>query len=193
MKERFHFNEGRKLPAPFTWRALLLMAFGLTALCVSTRAQDGKGKEDRDGDERRELIRAEQPSAPCTPNQTAARDVETVARRGDVVSLPEPLETRILQLAARPHTYLPIHAFAEADKPSSLFQYYLIDSNGFQPNPRFPASTITQSKQLPTKPTAASPPSELCVWLLNLSQVCRPMPITLGHSSMYSPTSLAFL
>ena len=50
------------------------------------------------------------------------------------------LETRLLQLAARPHTYLPIHAFAEAvnsngsPKPSQLFQYYLIDTTGFQPN-----------------------------------------------------------
>jgi len=47
---------------------------------------------------------------------------------------PKPLETRLPQLAARPHTYLPIHVFAEADKPSQLFQYYLIDTTGFQPN-----------------------------------------------------------
>lgn len=38
-------------------------------------------------------------------------------------------------MAARPHSALPIQAFAEADKPSQLFQYYLLDSSGFEPNP----------------------------------------------------------
>jgi hypothetical protein len=67
-------------------------------------------------------------------------DVATIARRGDIANLPEPLETRLLQLAARPHSYLPVQARAEATtpsgqpKPSQLFQYYLIDTNEFQPN-----------------------------------------------------------
>jgi hypothetical protein len=38
-------------------------------------------------------------------------------------------------MAERPHSYLPLQVFAEADKPSQLFQYYLLDTNGFEPNP----------------------------------------------------------
>ncbi len=130
MKEHSHFSQGRKLRARHVTAVFLVTGLCLATLSVSTSGQD-QGRHDTD---RRELIRAEQPPAPCFPNETAALDVATVARRGDVANLPEPLETRILQLAARPHTYLPIHAFAEADKPSLLFQYYLLDTNGFQPN-----------------------------------------------------------
>jgi hypothetical protein len=48
--------------------------------------------------------------------------------------LPQPLQDRLLRLADRPHTYLPLQVYAEADKPSQLFQYYLLDTNGFEPN-----------------------------------------------------------
>ncbi len=57
-----------------------------------------------------------------------------VARRGDVKLLPRALKRRLVELAGRPHTYPPIQAFAEADKPSQLFQYYLLDGQNFQPN-----------------------------------------------------------
>lgn len=77
---------------------------------------------------------AEQPPKPCFPNATAASDVATVANRGDVRLLPDPLKNQLLRLADRPHTYLPIHVFAEAKNPSTLFQYYLIDTTLFQPN-----------------------------------------------------------
>jgi hypothetical protein len=77
---------------------------------------------------------AEQPPPPCHPNLNAAADRSTVATRGDVVKLPDPLKDRLVQLADRPHTYLPLQVFAEADKPSQLFQYYLLDTEGFQPN-----------------------------------------------------------
>src|SRR5258705_4330128 len=66
---------------------------------------------------------------PCHPNPTADADVATVRNRGDIAQLPKPLKDRLLRLAARPHTYLPLQAFAEADGPSQLFQYYLIDTN----------------------------------------------------------------
>jgi len=140
MKEQFHFNGKRMEPARSALGVLLLIVFGLSAFAARTAAQSLKSKEDQDSDERRGLIRAEQPPSPCTANETAGQDVATVARRGDIVNLPEPLQTRLLQLAARPHTYLPIHAFAEAvtqsgiPNPSQLFQYYLIDTNSFQPN-----------------------------------------------------------
>src|SRR6516225_12145974 len=78
--------------------------------------------------------RAEQPPAPCHPNPNAATDDATVASRGDVVNLPQPLKDRLVQQADRPHTYLPLQAFAEADSPDQLFQYYLLDTTGFEPN-----------------------------------------------------------
>jgi len=61
-------------------------------------------------------------------------DQSFVLHREDVRHLPAPLKTRLVELAGRPHTYNPMRAFAEADKSSQLFQYYLLDTNGFQPN-----------------------------------------------------------
>jgi hypothetical protein len=79
--------------------------------------------------------RAEQPPPPCHPNPQAAADHNTVHQRGDVKFLPDMLQDRLERMAERPHTYLPMQAFAEADKPSQLFQYYLLDSVGFEANP----------------------------------------------------------
>ncbi len=73
-------------------------------------------------------------SPPCHPNPHSQKDMETVANRGDVRHLPLPLKERLVRLAGRPHTVLPIQTFAEADKPSQLFQYYLLDTHGFEPN-----------------------------------------------------------
>ena len=78
--------------------------------------------------------RAEQPLPPCHPNPTAAADEAAVRARGDVINLPGALQDRLAQLANRPHTYLPSQVFAEADGASQLFQYYLLDTTGFQPN-----------------------------------------------------------
>jgi len=80
------------------------------------------------------IANAEQPSPPCHPNPNAAADRQTVATRGDVTQLPQPLQDRLIRLADRPHTYLPLQVFAEADKPSQLFQYYLLSTDGFEPN-----------------------------------------------------------
>jgi hypothetical protein len=77
---------------------------------------------------------AEQPPPPCHPNVTAAQDVATVLGRGDVTPLPDPLKDRLAQLADRPHSVLPLQVYAEADQPSQLFQYYLLDTSGFEPN-----------------------------------------------------------
>jgi hypothetical protein len=77
---------------------------------------------------------AEQPPSPCHPNPNAAADGATVANRGDIAKLPQPLANRLVRLADRPHTYLPLQAFAEADNASQLFQYYLLDTEGFEPN-----------------------------------------------------------
>ena len=77
---------------------------------------------------------AEQPPPPCHPNPNAAQDRATVAGRGDVVNLPTPLKDRLVQMADRPHSFLPIQVFAEASKSSQLFQYYLLDTRGFEQN-----------------------------------------------------------
>jgi hypothetical protein len=79
-------------------------------------------------------VDAEQPPAPCHPNPLAAQDEATVRNRGDIVNLPTALKDRLARLANRPHSQLPTQVYAEADKPSRLFQYYLLDTNGFQPN-----------------------------------------------------------
>src|SRR6267154_2993633 len=78
--------------------------------------------------------RAEQPPSPCHPNPNAAEDEAAVRGRGDIASLPDPAKDRLAQLANRPHTYLPMQAFAEAEGSSQLFQYYLLDTTGFEPN-----------------------------------------------------------
>ncbi|HEX4616715.1 MAG TPA: hypothetical protein VH230_12460 [Stellaceae bacterium] len=78
--------------------------------------------------------RAEQPPSPCHPNPNAAADETAVRTRGDVVNLPDSLKDRLAQLANRPHTYLPLQVFNEADGNSQLFQYYLLDTSGFEPN-----------------------------------------------------------
>jgi hypothetical protein len=80
------------------------------------------------------MARAEQPPAPCHPNPDAAADAATVAARGDVAPLPAPLRDQLVRLADRPHSILPVQVRAESDLPSQLFQYYLLDTTGFEPN-----------------------------------------------------------
>jgi hypothetical protein len=78
--------------------------------------------------------RVEQPPSPCHPNSNAAGDDAAARTRGDVVNLPDLLKERLAQLANRPHTYLPLQVFNEADGNSQLFQYYLLDTSAFEPN-----------------------------------------------------------
>jgi len=103
-----------------TSRALAISAGLVATLCLGTLSPDTGS--------------AEQPPPPCHPNPNAAGDMATVAARGDVASLPGPLKNRLLQLASRPHTFLPQQAFAEAASSSQLFQYYLLDTTGFEKN-----------------------------------------------------------
>jgi len=80
------------------------------------------------------ITTAEQPPAPCHPNPNAAPDSAAVAARGDIANLPQVLKDRLVRLADRPHSFPPIPAFSEADSPDRLFQYYLLDTTGFEPN-----------------------------------------------------------
>jgi hypothetical protein len=45
-----------------------------------------------------------------------------------------PLKVRLTRLACRPHSTLPIQFYSEADSPSQLFQYYLLDTSSFERN-----------------------------------------------------------
>jgi hypothetical protein len=66
--------------------------------------------------------------------QSLRRDEQRVAARGDVRFLPDPLRKRLAEMAGRPHSFVPMTAFSEAAEPSRLFQYYLLDTENFQPN-----------------------------------------------------------
>jgi hypothetical protein len=112
----------------------------LLLFACSEHGSSGKGEptqnvsESASGGECDHGAIADQPPPPCHPNPNAEDDIETVAHRGDIAPLPRRLKNRLLRLAGRPHTYLPLQIFAEADQPSMLFQYYLIDTHGFEPN-----------------------------------------------------------
>jgi hypothetical protein len=80
------------------------------------------------------LGQPEQPAPPCHANPNATQDMTAVATRGDITSLPAPLQNQIVRIAGRPHSQLPTQAYAEADGASQLFQYYLLDTTGFQAN-----------------------------------------------------------
>jgi hypothetical protein len=76
-----------------------------------------------------------------TPRVWAQDNEHNIKNRGDIKHLPAPLKQRIIDLAQRPHSYLPLTVFAEAPTASRLFGYYLLDTTGFQPNvftARFP-------------------------------------------------------
>lgn len=70
------------------------------------------------------------PSA-CTP---------AFCSRGDIAPLSavQPLQNRLVEIDCSPHSATPVQVFAEADPGaggrSLLFQYYLLDSAGFQPS-----------------------------------------------------------
>src|ERR1044071_8795020 len=57
------------------------------------------------------------------PLTTTAQDTPAFQARGDIAQLPTPLKNFLTRIAGRPNaTFEPMRAFAEADKPSQLFQ-----------------------------------------------------------------------
>ena len=134
---------------------------------------------------------AEQPPPPCHPNPNAVADRAAVASRGDIVHLPQPLLDRLLQLADRPHTYLPMQAFAEADGPSQLFQYYLLDTTGFEPNvftTIIPGVNDGNVQLTVTGGNCGLPRSAPCALCWSPSPGFRPIPTIRARSMMSSRT-----
>src|SRR5262245_24706469 len=106
------------------------------AAALAVLASTSPVRADRDDEENgRRSLRGQQ------NEKTRKQDAREIALRGDVVSLPGPLKDRIVEMAGRPHTYVPQTLFSEvkgtgnnADVPSQLFQYYLLDTTGFESN-----------------------------------------------------------
>ena len=72
---------------------------------------------------------------PASSNQGSNQgEAHALLGRADIRQLPAPLKRALSVMAARPTTFGPMRAFAEADTPSQLFQYYLLDTRNFQPN-----------------------------------------------------------
>jgi hypothetical protein len=69
-----------------------------------------------------------------SPSAANELEVSQLLQRGDIMSLPKPLQAQLVQLIEQPHAFPPIPAFNEAVNPSLLFQYYLLDQSSFQPN-----------------------------------------------------------
>jgi hypothetical protein len=108
---------------------LACAALGLLASISPVRAD---GEQDENGNR---SVRGQQ------NEKTRAQDAREIAGRGHVALLPGPLKERIVEMAERPHTYVPQTIFSEVkgigkedDVPSKLFQYYLLDTTGFQSN-----------------------------------------------------------
>ncbi len=120
---------------------LALAAFGL-AIFTQNKASaqersipSERAAQDRGSAPARELATTPQSAKARSARQERARsETERFARRGDIRQLPPLLKLRLIEMAARPHSFEPLTAFAEADDPSMLFQYYLLDTNRFQPN-----------------------------------------------------------
>ncbi len=122
--------ESRRLATPLVLSAAMAGALVLGASRATTGATGGTARVASAAPD----VEIDKVSPPCHPNPHAQADIASVAGRGDIRSLPLPLKQRILRLAGRPHSTLPIQAFAEADQPSQLFQYYLVDTHNFEPN-----------------------------------------------------------
>src|SRR2546428_2742904 len=123
----------RRLATPLVLCAAMAGALALGAARASSGATRDPGGSARVASTALN-VEIDKVSPPCHPNPHAQADIASVAARDDIRSLPLPLKQRILRLAGRPHSTLPIQAFAEADQPSQLFQYYLVDTHNFEPN-----------------------------------------------------------
>lgn len=101
-----------------------------------------------------EVSSAEELGLTAVTSASKRKDMLEVASREDVKFLPLALRKRLVELAGRPHSHLPTQAFAEADKPSQLVQYYLLEAKSFEPNV---FTSVVAGKNDNAKPTATGP------------------------------------
>jgi len=101
---------------------LVLALLGLAAFPVETTSAQ------------QQVVTSQSSKARSMRGERGRNDTREFAQRGDIRHLPPQLKAQLIEIAARPHSFLPITAFSEADDPSQLFQYYLVDTNNFQPN-----------------------------------------------------------
>ena len=66
----------------------------------------------------------------CTPGFCTRGDISALASQPAT----QPLQDRLITLDCSPHNISPVQVRAEADDKSRLFQYYLLDSTGFEPS-----------------------------------------------------------
>jgi hypothetical protein len=83
-------------------------------------------------------------------------DRENIQGRQDIAALPKPLKERLVALAKRPHSFAPVRAFAEADAPSRLFEYYLLDTTTVAPNVFTAVIPGVNDHAIPTAANAAN-------------------------------------
>jgi hypothetical protein len=103
----------------------------LTVLTVATTSA-GRAATDEDDNGSGPLLGQQN-------DRTRSVDRVMVAKRGDVRFLPAELRNRLVEMAGRPHSHLPLTNFDEVEGGGEgargrLFGYYLLDTNGFQPN-----------------------------------------------------------
>jgi hypothetical protein len=124
------------------------LAFGGLVACTSSYAQQGESPQAESppapsseaatsGEALSASSTADPPcGTPVAPLGTCHPSACTPAfcTRGDIASLPGPLKNRLGTLDCSPHSISPVQARAEAARASELFQYYLLDSKGFQPS-----------------------------------------------------------
>jgi hypothetical protein len=127
--------------AKFLLAPTLLTLITFNAIPISAQVQEPLSQSSR---------------ARSTRRQSTGGDTNKFAKRADIRQLPPPLKARLIELAARPHTFEPITAFSEADDPSQLFQYYLLDTNGFQPNVFTSRVPGINDQAIPTAANAAN-------------------------------------
>ena len=84
------------------------------------------------------------------PLNSDPKEVKQLIKRGDIRPLPRDLCDQLVDIERRPHSLSPLPVFSEADDPSLLFSYYLLNTNDFEPNPFTAAIDGINDQALPT-------------------------------------------
>jgi transposase-like protein len=103
------------------------LALGLSSAWATTDKQDRVDSKTEALDLSLGNSRQDQPGGQNA--RTLRQDAREVARHGDARNLPDELRERLVELAGRPHSQLPLTVFNEAEDPSQLFQYYLLGNH----------------------------------------------------------------